>query len=427
MPSRITLTVGEPVLVGDGVAIVTTVHPGGVTVKNTSGDSRLLEWPHLSSLRIPGPTGVGAVERPLHPLLECLTKNSREVLFDRLEVVSTVLTGFRRGHAELAEPGEPAEPFGPTWGVGIRKRCDRMAEVIEAERRSDRRLLRRVAAGESRVTLSGSTVYSWVVRWRQDGLAGLIDGRNLRGRIPYDVVLPSEFRSAADHAVAQLDGSRSTVSFDELMRRIRIRLVAADFRGPVPERASREYLSQLMRERGRTTRSQRTRSLRGTTGYTHVPVVRIGEVVAIDATRADVLVYDERSGKPISVEILTAIDVASRVVLALRVVARSADSVDASLLMYDVMRPMSQLVEGTTYRDWRWAGIPEGIAPPFTSAVWNRLEDATLQGDIRSQVWRRTRSGPTSSAYGSAHRGAVFLLVEDRQRHRRGRGAAGPP
>ncbi|MCR6649178.1 MAG: Mu transposase C-terminal domain-containing protein [Cellulomonas sp.] len=109
--------------------------------------------------------------------------------------------------------------------------------------------------------------------------------------------------------------------------------------------------------------------------------MRPGEVVAIDATRADVLVYDERSGKPISVEVLTAIDVASRIVLALRVVARSADSIDASLLMYDVMRPMSQLVEGTTVHDWRWAGIPEGIALPLGRSVWNRLEDATLQGE----------------------------------------------
>ncbi|WP_210768250.1 Mu transposase C-terminal domain-containing protein [Cellulomonas humilata] len=396
------LEIGRTVLVDDGPAVVTSLHVAGVTVRVLDGSSRVVEWPDLDQLREPNRADAGAVIRRLQPLWSCMSEAGKETTLDRLEVVLEIVTGFRRGHAELADGGEPREPFGPAWGVSLTTRCTRMAALLTDELQNDRGHRRRLDAGSSRRTsVSASTVYNWVVRWRQDGLVGLVDARQLRGRVPFDVVLSTEFRSAAALVVGQLDGSTSTVNIDELMRRIRVRMLAVGLDEPVPQRASLQYLSQLMRERGHTTRSQRTRSLRGTTGYSHVPVVRIGEVVAIDATRADVLVYDERSGKPISVEILTAIDVASRVVLALRVVARSADSVDASLLMYDVMRPMSQLVEGTTYRDWRWAGIPEGIAPPFTPAVWNSLEDATLQGE-------HPIPGLTPDAIRSDH-GSIFV------------------
>ncbi|WP_210736667.1 helix-turn-helix domain-containing protein [Cellulomonas hominis] len=380
MPEKPALRVGGTVLVEDGPAIVTSLHHAGVSVQLLDGSSRVVEWPELTDVR--GAAEGSTVSRPLEPLWSSLTEDARRETLDRLGTVLEIVTGFRRGHAELADPGEPREPFGPAWGSSLTSRCERMAALLTQGLQNDPAHRRRIDAGRTkRAAVSPSTVYNWVVRWRQDGLAGLVDARRLRGRIPFDVVLPAAFRQHAALVVGQLDGSASTVNIDELLRRIRVRLVAIGRDEPVPERASRAFLSQLMSEVGATTRSQTTRSLRRTAGYAHVSVVRPGEVVAIDATRADVLVYDERSGKPISVEVLTAIDVATRVILALRVVARSADSVDASLLMYDVMRPMSQLVDGTTVRDWRWAGIPEGVAPPLGRSVWNRLEDGSLQGE----------------------------------------------
>ena len=57
-------------------------------------------------------------------------------------------------------------------------------------------------------------------------------------------------------------------------------------------------------------------------------------------------------------EILTAIDVATRVILALRVVPRSANGLEAGLLVYGVCRPFSLTVAGTTVSDWRWVGLP---------------------------------------------------------------------
>ena len=48
-------------------------------------------------------------------------------------------------------------------------------------------------------------------------------------------------------------------------------------------------------------------------------------------------------------------------VLALRVVPKSADGIDAGLLLYDICRPFSMMVEGTTISHWRWAGLPQVV------------------------------------------------------------------
>ena len=91
--------------------------------------------------------------------------------------------------------------------------------------------------------------------------------------------------------------------------------------------------------------------------------------MAIDVTRADNLVWDQWSQKVVSVEIITALDVASRVVLAMRVVPRSADSHTAGLILYDVLRSFAMAIEPDEVHDWRWVGVPEtvGLLPDAVS------------------------------------------------------------
>ncbi len=72
-------------------------------------------------------------------------------------------------------------------------------------------------------------------------------------------------------------------------------------------------------------------------------------------------------------------------VLALRVVPMSANGFEAGLLLYDVCRPFSMLVAGTTVSDWRWVGLPETV--DLSSAVvkvWRQdleVDFDTLQGE----------------------------------------------
>ncbi|MGB0971230.1 MAG: hypothetical protein ACPGVG_09745, partial [Mycobacterium sp.] len=191
---------------------------------------------------------------------------------------------------------------------------------------------------------------------------------------------------AAQAEIATLDGDRSSVAIAELDRRVRLKLAEEGVGDLVtPQRQTAAFLSALKGAKGSTTRSQKSHALGSVSGNSHFPAIRPGQIVAIDATRADNLVYDALTGSPCSVEILTAIDVATRVILALRVVPRSADAIDAGLLLYDVSRPFSMTVEGTSMGDWRWVGLPECLDLTGVDTATKRRRTApdfsTLQGE----------------------------------------------
>ncbi|WP_422424241.1 Mu transposase C-terminal domain-containing protein [Rhodococcus sp. 7Tela_A2] len=261
-----------------------------------------------------------------------------------------------------------------------------MAETLAHEAQVDRNVQRRLAEGE---ILSGapnsSTIRNWVRAWRKAGLLALVDRRSTRKGRSWELIDP-RYRVVAVEVVDGLDGDRSTVGINELDRRVRVLLKNEGINDVVtPQRLTRQFLVHLKLDRGETTRSQRSRALRHVSGTQHFPAIRPGQIVAIDATRADCLVFDPLLGRAFSVEILTAIDVATRVILALRVVPMSADGIDAGLLIYDVCRPFSMRVDGTTVGDWRWCGIPEALdcADVSTTVGRRRLSPdfSTLQGE----------------------------------------------
>jgi hypothetical protein len=329
---------------------------------------------------------VAVLAEPLRPLWDALDDNTRSVTLDRVEIVQEILTGYRDGHPALARPGEPRSPFGPGFGISESRRCEAMAEMLAREGQYDRALQRRIRDGEIQSAAPNpSTVRNWVRAWKAGGLGALIDGRRVRRSKSWDQI-DSRYREVAEDAFNSLDGDRSTVSLGELDRRIRVQLRDDGiFDVVTPQRVTQEFLSTLMSQRGATTRSQRRRSLRKVSGTQHFPAIRPGQIVAIDATRADNLVYAPFTGRSCSVEILTAIDVATRVVVALRVVPRSADGTDAGLMIYDVCRPFSLLVEGTSISDWRWVGLPGHIDfSQVAVQVGRRLiapDFSTLQGE----------------------------------------------
>ncbi|MDJ0421896.1 transposase [Dietzia kunjamensis] len=211
----------------------------------------------------------------------------------------------------------------------------------------------------------------------------MIDGRALKPRKEW-AQIDEAYREVAETLARTFDGDRSAVNIAELDRRITVALKqgGVEYKQPA-KRIKSQYLSWLMFTRGATTRTQKTRSLRNTSGYEHYPAMRPGQVVAIDATRADCLVRDVETGEVFSVEVITAIDVATRVVLALRVVPKSADAVDAALLLYDVCRPFSMLVEGTSVSDWRWCGLPGQVSLMTTADGKTEVlpDYTTLQGE----------------------------------------------
>jgi putative transposase len=383
---RTVLVDGARLLTDSGTAQVLSVDASGVGLRYSWGDATTISWADLGTLRSIEDGIAEALSDPIQPVWDGLDEAIRSAALTRLEIVQEILTGYRDGHPAFAREGEPRSPFGPGYGVSEHKRCIEMAKQLNLEAKFDRERQRRVADGDIRSAgVSDQTIRRWVREFKKDGLLALIDGRAVRPSHSYDRI-DQHYQDAAIKVLDSLDGDRSTISIEEIKRRTEVDLKNSGLVDvKPPERITRQFLADLKRARGASTRAQRSQKLRHVSGTKHYPAIRPGQVVAIDATRADNLVYDPQSGKPYSVEILTAIDVATRVVLAIRVVARSANGIEAGLLVYDICRPFSMTVDGTSIGDWRWVGLPQEL--DFTQVpvrAGRRLfapDFSTLQGE----------------------------------------------
>ncbi|WP_068709503.1 Mu transposase C-terminal domain-containing protein [Oerskovia enterophila] len=345
------------VLTDDGTAVVLHLDRAGVEIRDVRGRVHQVSWTDLANIDpIASDDAIGgaAALRSFAEDWNRLSAEAREEAMFRLGVVLEIATGFRHGHPQLALPGEPSTMFDPARGLSVTARCDRMARLLRHESATGR-----IGSGDLS-TISGRTLLLWVDAWKSNGLIGLVDRRRAK-TVDVFSTLPLAWKQAAHDVVIEFDGDVSTVNLREIHRRIKVRLREAGQETSAPQRVAGRYVSHLMSTRGATTRAQRSNKLRGVSGTQSYPAMVPGQVVAIDVTRSDVMVWCPVRGGACSVEIISAMDLATRMILGLRVVPMSADSHDASMLMYDVMRPFSQLVEGTTVSDWAWAGVPQEI------------------------------------------------------------------
>jgi putative transposase len=384
--ARITLSKDVRILTDVGTAVVVAVKSPGVELRDSVGDVVLVGWGDWTAAQVISDGKVMPLVGWLRPIWDVLSVQAKTETLRRLEVVQEICTGYRDGHRELARDGEPRAPFGPGFGVSISKQCEIMACRLGEEGQHDRAKQRRILEGELKFAGNNpSTIRNWVRDWLKGGLAELIDKRSIRQSKSADLI-DLRYRQQARIEIDRLDGSISTVSRNEIHRRVLKSLRDAGITDlHVPQRITGEYLSTLMARKGRTTRAQKSRTLQEVSGKQSYPAIRPGQVVAIDATRDDNLVYDPMSGDAFSVEILTAIDVATRVVLALRVVAMSADGIDAGLMLYDICRPFSLAVRGEDVGNWRWVGLPQSLdlTDVVVSVGGRRLSPdfSTLQGE----------------------------------------------
>lgn len=371
--SRATLEVGTRILCPNGLALVTAITPHNYCVRDAAGTESTMPWEEFVSARRADGGRFTAKHTDLLPWWDSLPKRVREETLLRLEVVHLIETGFRDGYPELARPNEPESPYDPADSESLNTKARHAAETLSTAGSLDARKQTRKAFGDVQTTsVSVATVKRWVHSWRAEGIRGLVDGRSDRATSDFERVA-EEYREEAEREIAKLQGDTSPVSQREVDRRIRVALKKRGVAVCTPQRATDRFLSERMKANGKTARSQRSRRLREVSGDKSYPVIRPGQVVAIDATRCDDLVYDEYDGTPRSVDILTALDVLSRDVLALRVCPVNANNTDLGMLLYDILRPFHMLVDGTTVDDWRWAGLPEAIDLTDATAVFPGL------------------------------------------------------
>lgn len=348
-----------------GVQRVVHVSTQGVQLLDIHGNESLVAWtslPDLGQLLALTGSRIDRVHESLQPWWAQRSEQARQETLDKLEVVQEILTGYRDGHEEFARPGEPRWPhLDDDRGSSVAARARVMASTLKHEWEADRQRQRDIAEGGRPRTKHGeSTIRGWAKAFREHGLRGLCDDRRSEPG-PRFASMDLRWKVLLDAEIDKLDGDISTVNNDEIIRRAAVVLNESGDDVKTPQRVTGQYVSWRLEARGRTTRAQASTSSRSVSGYQHYPAVRVGQVVAIDVTRADNLVWDTLHERPMSVEIISAIDVCTRVVLALRVVPMSADAIDASLLIYDTLRPFHLHVEGTTVSDWRWAGLPGAL------------------------------------------------------------------
>ena len=390
MNARVTLYEGASILFPEGPRVVVAVGPFGYTVRDVTGGIHEVSWTDVQPARAIVDGRVDAVAESLMAVLSGLSDDALQESLNKLEVVLTMRTGFARGHPALARPGEPYSLFDPDRRVSDSKKCEAMAKILARAALLDRRRQRDMEAGKATPRARvGAVSQRQLMNWLSDfdrpingGLLALVDKRRVRRHSAFGTLDP-EVRRVADGIAARIDGTQAVRSIDELLRRTLLALKAEglDSLDP-PESTLRTYLTQAAQAAGRTTRSHTTKKLRGVLALTAYSALRPGQVVAIDVTRSDTFCVDPWTGKPISVEIITALDVCTRVVLALRVVPRSANSIEAGLILYDVLRPFSQVVEPGQVHDWRWAGVPETIgAIDDAVAEAERLSGRPLLGE----------------------------------------------
>lgn len=95
--------------------MVTAIERQGVVSRDANGEERSCAWSDLS-LQALSDGKVQPVHLSMEPWWSSLDHTAQAEALFRLEVVLELLTGYRQGLPELAEPGEPAHPFGPATG-----------------------------------------------------------------------------------------------------------------------------------------------------------------------------------------------------------------------------------------------------------------------------------------------------------------------
>ena len=406
--ATVEISVGTRILTNRGVAVVVELDRHGAHLKDSTGHTYFTAFTELEAREV-SDKGVQTLHSSLMPWFVQLPPDVQAAALFRQQCILEVRTSYREGMAELAQPGEPFWPFGESYGVSLTERYTAMSRLVSFERTVDRTIMQRVYDGEiKKPSITGRAMMIWDKKWLADGLGGVVDGRSIRDKQGFDN-LDANFRRIAEEQFRQFDGRRSATSRNEIERRIRLQLkneglVAEN----LPERLMEEYLSHHWRSIGRTTKQQKSRSLRRVSGHESYPSQHPSGCCT-DICRGDNLIYDPIQDRPVSVEIGSMMSTATRVVTAMRLFPRSANGIDVGLLLYDTMRQQSMLVEKGPDRpsidDWRWIGVPESLDfngnPVRTGRRGFTKPDLAIWGEHRVP-------GVTPSAVRSDH-GSIYV------------------
>jgi hypothetical protein len=312
------------------------------------------------------PDGAAERARPAgqSPTLEDLTGYQLQVVHMRAAHLLEAETGFRGGDPLHLAPGEPRPVYDPRrTTLGQRRR----AKVAE---------LRSLGAGEAALLglglVSERTLKRMAAAWRDRGLAGCIDGRWLRAGGGHPGIT-EEIREAI-FAVRKETRKRSRTNMTD--KYVLVTQYAAEKFGPQVQVASCWTLREVWREwfgpGGTRPRYDRTAADIEASGVP-VAVHRPGQVVALDTTPLPVKVRDGVFGEPVSAYLTLAMDVFTHSAVAFRLTLVSDTSVDAAMLLRDVMMPLPVRDGWGPEMEWPYPGVPASVVADFAGHRVARL------------------------------------------------------
>jgi transposase len=271
-------------------------------------------------------------------VLAQLSDLERAEVTTRAEHVREVLTGYKSGHSELPQPGEPRPEFDPQL-------------PMEAK----------YAAKSAELAVTDRTIKRWVRAYRQLGVAGLAnetadqptrtDGRWIE--------------TALEVMVEHTDQSRPSQKM--VIDRTNARVVARFGDGVVksPSRATGHRILAKLEKQHPTfhlsTKRNRDIADRPTEAYGKLRPTRPGEYLLMDTTRLDVFALDPVTLRWMQAELTVGMDWYTRCVTGIRVTPVSTKSVDAAAVLYQAYRPRPADKDWPKHAVWPEHGIPRSV------------------------------------------------------------------
>jgi transposase InsO family protein len=334
----------------------TYVHP--VTVQERLDDQG-------SGDRVGG-QACGGGELAAGTVLGGLDDAGRAELDERVGHVREVVSGYRRGSAVLALPGEPRAAYGP----GTAK-------------------MDRYAAKAGEIGVGASTVRRWVAAFVASGPAGLVqDSAGPKARY-VDARWVQMCRVVlAEHVT----GSRPTraIVLTEIVERL------AEEHGPgtvaAPGRSvAYEVLADLDRGSNAftgSTKGKRSIAERPQGVYGRLRATRPGEYLLLDTTRLDVFAMEAVTCRWVQAELTVAMDLYSRAITGLRLTPVSTKAVDVAGVLFETLRPRIRATGCDEDSRGHGGGIDlVGVGVPGTVVVdARRLLDAAGRPMLPPQV-----------------------------------------
>lgn len=301
-------------------------------------------------------------------LLSQLTVAQREQMLERAGHVREVLTGYRSGSAELAQPGEPK----PQFDLGL---------PLEA----------RYAAKAAELGAGVRTVKRWVSRFRQIGEAGLVPQADA-GSGPLGRADERWVQIALEVMGEHIGESRPSRKM--VIERTAARLAADHGDGVVllPSRATAYRVLEELERRRPTFRlsAKRNQDIAGRpdTAYGKLRPTRPGEYLLMDTTRLDVFAVDPVTLRWLQAELTVAMDWYTRCITGIRLTPASTKAVDAAATLYQAFRPRPAAPGWPAHAVWPEHGIPrivlvdrQAIDGPAAGAAAPALVPETLVVD----------------------------------------------